>query len=161
MTSIRHELLRLGIRAGILAAVLWILLTFIAAVRICPVNEMAPSVRDGDLCLFLRIGNPGFNDVVLYKNGEEEHYGRVVAVPQDTVKVDGDGLSVNGAGSFSELPYRTLPQSGVVYPLRLEADEYFVLADLREQALDSRTYGAVGQDSILGRMIFVMRRRGF
>ena len=44
------------------------------------------------------------------------------------------------------------------YPLELGQEEYFVLADYRNGGADSRFFGAVKEQEILGTVITIMRR---
>ena len=44
------------------------------------------------------------------------------------------------------------------YPLTLSEGEYFVLADYRNGGADSRFFGAVKEDEILGTVITILRR---
>ena len=86
---------------------------------------------------------------------------RVVAGPGDTVQIsDGEGLIINGNRMIeSGIFYQTYEYSGFVeYPLKLGEGEYFVLADYRNGGADSRFYGAVKEQEILGTVITIMRR---
>ena len=86
---------------------------------------------------------------------------RVVARPGDTVEIsDGERLVVNGNTIIeSNIFYSTPEYTGFVeYPLTLGDDEYFVLADYRKNGADSRFFGAVHKDEILGTVITIMRR---
>ncbi len=86
---------------------------------------------------------------------------RVVAAPGDTVEIsDSERLIVNG-NTMSEpnIFYNTPQYLGFVdYPLTLGDDEYFVLADSRQGGADSRFFGAVKKDEILGTVITIVRR---
>lgn len=86
---------------------------------------------------------------------------RVVARPGDTVEIsDGERLVVNGNTIIeSNIFYSTPEYAGFVeYPLTLGDDEYFVLADYRKSGADSRFFGAVSKNEILGTVITIMRR---
>ena len=86
---------------------------------------------------------------------------RVVAGPGDTVEItEGERLMVNGNAMIeSGIFYNTPEYAGFVeYPLVLGTDEYFVLADYRSGGADSRFFGAVRKDEILGTVITIMRR---
>jgi signal peptidase I len=48
---------------------------------------------------------------------------------------------------------------GIEYPITLAVGEVFVLGDARENATDSRVYGAVNEKDTLGTVIAVIRRR--
>ena len=86
---------------------------------------------------------------------------RVVAGPGDTVEIsESERLIVNGHAMIeSNIFYRTPQYVGFVeYPLTLGEDEYFVLADYRVGGVDSRFFGPVHQDEILGPVITILRR---
>ena len=86
---------------------------------------------------------------------------RVVARPGDVVEIsDAERLVVNGNTIIeSNIFYSTPEYTGFVeYPLTLDDDEYFVLADYRKSGADSRFFGAVHKDEILGTVITIMRR---
>ena len=55
--------------------------------------------------------------------------------------------------------YSTYPYQGYTeYPLTLKAGECFVLADSRQGGADSRFFGPVKQEEILGTVITILRR---
>ena len=86
---------------------------------------------------------------------------RVVAVPGDTVEVtDNHRLIINGNAMIeSGIYYQTDAYAGYTeYPVRLGADEYFVMADFRSGGADSRYFGPVTKDEIQGTVITVIRR---
>lgn len=98
---------------------------------------------------------------------------RLIALPGDTVYVEGFIAYVRPAGSeefasefelsgkaymvdLPELPEAWPaggPVDGTFAPLTLGQDEYFVLADARGRALDSRHSGTLERDEIVGRIV--------
>lgn len=140
---------------------------FIWVVAVCRMdgNAMFPSVRDGDLCVFYRLDACYVNDVVLYEDGAGElMIGRIAAVGGQTIDFpDAGGYEVNGYQSAGEIPYETYAaeESAVVYPLTLDEDSYFILNDFRSDVSDSRWSGPVSKAQIKGRLLFLLRRRGF
>ena len=118
--------------------------------------DMEPTYREGRPVLFLRLGGVKRGDVVaLGVDVRGTVLRRVVAVPGDTVEIRDGTVFVNGLaerGNYSIT--RTDPDpGGPGYPLILRADEYFVLGDRRETALDSRSFGLVTMRNILGRVL--------
>ena len=86
---------------------------------------------------------------------------RVVAQPGDTVEIsEGERLVVNGNSMIeTNIFYPTPEYEGFAeYPLTLSEGEYFVLADYRNGGADSRFFGAVKEDEILGTVITILRR---
>jgi len=86
---------------------------------------------------------------------------RVVATAGDTVDITGDGLVVNGAlQQEPEIYQRTQRYAdGASFPLTLSEGQVFVLGDARENAADSRIYGAVDVTNTLGKAIAILRQR--
>ena len=123
---------------------------------------MYPSVRDGDFCIFYTLEAPYPDSIILYRYNGNLRVGRVVAVPGQTIEVTDDGYLVNGYQSAEEIPFQTQKNGDVIkYPLVLSDDEYFILNDYRMENEDSRTFGAIKKKDIVGKMMFILRRRGF
>lgn len=159
----RHrQLFSFLIKIGITAAVLVLLFTLFLTVRIWHQNDMYPSVRDGELVLFLRTGKLPPDAVVLYRTEDgAEHMGRVIAMGGEEVEILPDsGVSVNGNITYQTVPYQT-PPGGVTYPCTVPEDSFFLLNDYREQENDSRTYGAIPKEQIIGVLVFALQVRGF
>ena len=86
---------------------------------------------------------------------------RVVAREGDIVDVtEEQGLIVNGNAVIeSNIFHQTRPyEDRVEYPLKLEAGQYFVMADLRNGGMDSRYFGPVSKEEIQGVVITLLRR---
>ena len=119
-------------------------------------GDMEPAYREGRPVLFLRLGGVKRGDVaVLGVDVRGTVLRRVVAVPGDTVELRDGTVFVNGLaerGNYSITRTDPVP-GGPGYPLILRADEYFVLGDRRETALDSRSFGLVTMRNILGRVL--------
>ena len=86
---------------------------------------------------------------------------RVIATGDDTVEITEDEeVKINGSKIVENDIFYDTPQyeSDTVYPLTLKGGEYFILGDQRENAKDSRYFGAVKGKEIKGRVITVLRR---
>lgn len=163
MKKTKKAILHFLIKLGILGIIIFILLHFVISIDICYNNEMYPNIKDGDLVVFLKVGNISFDDIVLYKDKTgKKHYGRIVSIKGETVSITKeDGLIVNEGTVYNMLPYKTEPQEGVKYPILLKDNEFFILGDKRDQAKDSRTFGPINKSQIIGKEVFLMRRRSF
>ena len=135
---------------------------------ICAVrgDDMHPSVKDGDLVISLKICSYGLNDLVLWKDPEsgQTSVSRIVGLPGFEIDISASGeLMTNGFVPSEEVFYRTdrTEGSAVEYPLALGEDEYFLLDDRRPAGKDSRLYGPVKKGELLGKAVFLLRRRGF
>ena len=90
--------------------------------------------------------------------------GRVIAIAGQTVTFPEDGgYEVNGYQPAEEIPYETYQaeNSPVNYPLTVPEGSFFILNDYRSDSSDSRQYGVVSETQIIGKLLFLLRRRGF
>lgn len=156
------------LRILLLLVVLWALFfKFIGLMRM-PSDEMYPRIDAGDMVLYYRLDTDvRAQDVIVINkstpdNEEPRIYVlRVVAAHGDTVEIsDSDRLMINGSNMVeTNIFYPTPRYEGFVdYPLTLGEDECFVLADSRNGGSDSRYFGPVRRDEILGTVITILRR---
>lgn len=152
-------------KIAVIAGVFAVVLTLVVSLHRMVGNRMFPSVRDGDLGIFYRLTDCHTNDVVLYtdKTGQVTA-GRIIAVGGQTVEFLKDGgYEVDGASAYDEIPYKTYmsKKHSISYPVTLKKDEYFILNDFRSDTADSREYGPVKKENVKGKLLYLLRRRGF
>lgn len=156
------QLQKVLVQLGAAALVLFLLFQFLVTIRIWHENDMYPTVRDGELTLFLRPGAIENDTVVLYRTEDgKEHLGRVVALEGELVDIKNDtGVSVDQSVIMERIPYQT-PPGKLAYPYAVPESSYFILNDYRSETTDSRDYGAIPKKDIIGVLIFAMQYRGF
>ena len=144
--------IRAALGGVILAIVVFGLVMGFALVRD---DGMRPTYKSGSVVVYLRIardfrrGDP----VCLRLPDGNTAVRRVVAVQGDSVDIRSgiayiNGIAERGTYSFT----RTDPRpEGVSFPLILRQGEYFVLGDAREDAVDSRDFGIVRREDLLGK----------
>lgn len=162
--SNKELLIHLGIKVGILVALVWIVLTFVIGVHVHYGNNMHPAVRDGDLVFGFKLQQPYINAVVIYEHNGKTKVGRVIAMESNKIEIFDDGtFKVNDIVPSEEVFYPTnkAQSSSVKYPYTVPKGKVFILNDFREDTDDSRSFGAVDIDDLKGTLIFSMRRRGF
>ncbi len=150
------------IRIAATAIAVWIALTFVIGIYICHSDTCYPMVKDGDLCVTLRPQAPGQGDLVVYRHEGEIRFGRVAATAGDSIDIKDGVVWVNGYIALSDpLPdtYDGAAEAG--YPLTVPENSVFVLSDNSYDTKDSRLFGAVPLSDCCGKVIFLMRRRGF
>ena len=142
-----------------------IYLMFFVIFGISPVknDDMKPKLSAGDLMLYYRLEDKIFpSDVLVYKKDGKLFVGRVIGQPGDVINIpDEGGLFINGNAQIEEgIFYDTRPYDteAVRYPITLKEDEYFLMADMRSGAKDSRLFGAVKLSEIEGKVITILRR---
>lgn len=104
-----------------------------------------------------RFNQPQRGDIVVFKYPKDiKQYfiKRVIGLPGEKVRVADGGIYING-NKINEAYLSS--ETETVLPLRgygdvtLAPDEYFLLGDNRTQSLDSRIFGPVKRDFIIGR----------
>ena len=149
-------------RLIILVAFLGLVFYGVFGIYSVPNDDMKPRISAGDLLLYFRLQRDFIaDDIVIYQAEGEQHVGRIVAVENDEVEIKPEGgLYINENYKLEkEIFYDTCPYEDYVeYPITLEYGQYFVLADNREAAVDSRYYGPVSENQIVGKVISLMRR---
>lgn len=160
MTPLAHFLMKLSVTAIVCV----IIFTFVAGVRIQQGNRMYPFLMDGDLLITYKLGQYMEGDVVLYRNPEtgEKEVSRIAATGQNEILITEEGqLLINRFAPDDQVFYPTQPLKGseIRYPFRMAEGECFLLDDFRTQGEDSRLFGAVSEDDLLGKVVYVFRRR--
>jgi signal peptidase I len=121
--------------------------------------SMSPTLLNGQRYLLFRCPYlwraPRVGEIVVIKDPADQGMSikRVMAGPGDVIEIRGDGVFVNKVRLHE--PYLTsfaarANGDSPVNPLRLGANEYFVLGDNRGRSADSRSYGPVRRQAILG-----------
>jgi signal peptidase I len=131
---------------------------------------MEPTIMVGDRVLAERI-SPRFSDpergqIVVFRNPREDGEDlikRIVAVGGDRVAVREGQLWVNGEAQ--DEPYLNEPVLEGAYPeTAVPPGFFFAMGDNRNNSGDSRVFGAVPYENILGRAILTywpLGRAGF
>lgn len=158
----RRSWIQLLRRVLVLALAFWLVLTQLFCVMQAVGNEMFPAVKDGDLIIAYRLQQDyAKSDVVVYTVNGETRIGRIAARETDVVTLDDSGtLLVNGTTQTGEILYPTYAGSNLSYPYTVPEGCVFILGDYRTQAEDSREFGPVPMENVIGKVITILRRRG-
>ena len=144
-----------------LMAILWILLGFVIGIEMMPNDDMRPGTRAGDILIYSRMDRvPDISDILVIKKNDMVYIGRVAATGGDKVEITNDSILMVNDNTVTEENIRQTPryEGFLDYPLVLDDRECFVLSDRREGGEDSRFYGPVSYDEILGTVIGQYRR---
>lgn len=133
------------------ALVVFVVWAPLQPVRI-PSESMSPTLREGDHVLLDRQDDEANRgDLVAFaRSGAGMAVKRIVATGGDQVSVEDGVLHINGAPVIE--PYVDLRrQDGVFFgPVTVPPDAVFVLGDNRLNSADSRSFGTVPRNSIVG-----------
>lgn len=156
-------ILRLLLKMTVLAGIITAVLTWVLGLHRMTGNNMFPFIKDGDLCILYKLEEYTTGDVVAYRNEKGTvRIGRIVAVAgQDVDFPEEGGYTVDGYQPTEEITYQTFGAEGVKYPAHVGEGQYFVMNDFRSDTDDSRKNGAINASQVCGKLMFLIRRRGF
>jgi signal peptidase I len=107
-------------------------------------DDSAPfAIHRGEVVVFNSLTTPG-----------EALIKRVIGLPGDTVELRDGAVFVNGARVAE--PYvhgQSTACHNACSPVRLGAGQYFMMGDNREVSLDSRSFGPVPAEKIVGTVL--------
>lgn len=131
----RREFRRLIVECAVLVGAIYVLLHYIIGIAFVSGCSMEPTLHDGELVVFYRLDKEyRKDDIVIIQREDRIHYvKRIAACGNEQVETSEEGV---------ETPYK------------VPAGAYFVLGDNRADSIDSRTFGAIDQDEIIGRVFF-------
>lgn len=168
----RHSLRR-EIVSWILILVFALSLSFVTRIyafepRGVRMSSMYPTISDHDQVfinkLCFKTGNPERGDVIVFhpnKSGDDL-IKRVIGLPGENIEVKGDEIYINGE-LFIEEQDKSKTDYGKEYAnnndsesgIWLDDDEYFVVGDNRKVSMDSRSFGPIKKNQIVGKAFFV------
>jgi len=160
--TLLEEFLFLFGKIAMISIVIALLFVFVFGVTQVNDATMAPAMQEGDLVFFQRIGQGIIaTDTIVVRYDGQPKVRRVVAVAGDTVDIIEDSLIINNLLQQELNIFEETTQfvEGISFPLVVPEGEVFVLGDSRGRARDSRIYGTVRIDDILGNVVTVIRRR--
>ena len=120
--------------------------------------SMSPTLTAGDRFLLNRFAylhrEPQRGELVVLKDPETEELivKRIVGLPCETVLMQNDVPYVNGHRLYEPYARGTLRTNHIPFGKAtvVPRDRYYVLGDNRSRSVDSRKFGTVSRESILG-----------
>lgn len=108
--------------------------------------------------LTYRFEEPERGDVIIfrYPNDPSKYFiKRIIGLPGETVVIDGSRVIIENddhpGGLILDEPYISSMEKTGSQSLALAAGEYFVMGDNRDHSSDSRIWGVLKRDEIIGR----------
>lgn len=110
--------------------------------------------------LSYRVGEVDRGEIVVFRRTEDqpgefrELIKRVIGLPGETVEARDNTIFINGQVLIE--PYLTPGEViGDFGPVDVPADQYFVMGDNRDNSGDSRVFGPIDREQIIGRAFFL------
>lgn len=151
------RLLRDVFEAGVMAVILFMVLQATVQNTVVEGQSMEPNLESGQRLLVnklaYRFSEPARGDIVVIDSPRgtgEKLIKRIVGLPGETIELRGGRVYINGRLiDESYHPYfgmRSYP------PTYIPPGHYFLLGDNRDHSGDSRVWGSVSKDLIVGRV---------
>lgn len=150
----------------VFGAIFALIYLFIAQPHKVSGSSMVPTFINGDYILTdklsYRFGIPKKGDIIVLKNPRDETQDfikRIIAVPGDNLKIEDTSVFVNG----ELVPEPYLPPATPTFErsflregaqITISPNQYFVFGDNREHSSDSREWGPITKDEIVGKVFF-------
>lgn len=129
-------------------------------------SSMEPTLHDGDRVIVNRIGyligDIQRQDVIVFHFSEQEDYvKRVIGLPGDEIEYINDVLYINGQQVPEEYLEEENPEvlytgtftlDEITGKNKVPEDKLFVLGDNRDGSTDSRVFGFIDMDQVVGKV---------
>lgn len=121
-------------------------------------SSMTPTLSEGDIVVCFKTSDIKRGDLVAFYLGNKLLVKRCVALPGQTVDIDGDGNVMLDGVPLDE-PYvteKSLGDCNIELPYQVPDNRYFCMGDHRKTSVDSRNtaVGCVTEEQIVGKIVF-------
>lgn len=147
------ETLEMIVIAGV---TVFVIRTFLAQPFLVSGASMSPTFESGNYLIIdeitYRFDDPKRGDVVVFRYPNDPgtfYIKRIVGLPSDRVKLESGAVFINGqkiAEPYLDEEAQTLGDAN----LTLEENRYFVMGDNRYHSFDSRSWGPLDKEKIVG-----------
>ena len=151
------------VRFAVIAIIIVIpIRVFIAQPFIVSGSSMVPTFENGQYLIIdeisYRLENPARDDVVIfrYPNDPSKFFiKRIIGLPNEVVNIKGNTITITNNehkdGFVLDQPYIKNPGNNDLH-FELKNSEYFVMGDNRPSSSDSRYWGAVPRNLLIGKV---------
>lgn len=149
-----------GVIAGLILSRLFLVMPYVVQD-----DSMKPGLQKGDYVLFLKIGSPASGDIVLAESPVEQDkviLKRIITSGDKSLKIKNKRIYINNTEYKNT--YSTITDNRVfpeyfsnrdnMNEMIIKKDEVFLLGDNLDHSMDSREFGPVHKERIIGRMIY-------
>ena len=120
-------------------------------------DSMSPTFQSGEIVVLFKSSDFDRGDVIGFYYQGKILLKRVIALPGDTVVIDGEGNVYVNAQLLEEdyVSEKSLGDCDLEFPYVVPEQSYFVLGDRRSNSVDSRNtaIGCIPKDQVIGRVL--------
>lgn len=140
------------------AAIAALIATLVLPVLQIEGTSMEPTLTNGDIVLLTKTTSFERGEICAFAWNNKLLIKRVIGVPGDWIEIDVDGTVYRNGEKLDE-PYAqqiAFGECDLEFPYQVPQEQYFVLGDMRENSIDSRStlIGCVGLEQIVGKVFF-------
>jgi|BioPla2DNA2_1021312.scaffolds.fasta_scaffold198885_1 signal peptidase I len=138
-------------RQLVIAILLFVLMKQFFYPTIIPSPSMYPTLLINDYCYYFKTKNVEDGDIILFALGDSGIFytKRIIAIGDSNgtkVRVDLDGVYVDDVKLYEG------PQGSKMDEITLDEGQIFVMGDNRTNSLDSRYFGPITKNEVLGKL---------
>lgn len=128
---------------------------FICRVGMVVGPSMSPTLRDGSPMLISLNAKIDRKDVIVFEQEGESRYlvKRIIGMPGETIQIKNNVIYIDGEPLTDVVAIEMENYGIAAEPVTLGENEYFVMGDNRNNSSDSRVFGAISGDDILGEVV--------
>jgi len=125
-------------------------------------QSMEPNFENGDYLIVdeisYRFKNPRRGEVIVFKypnNSSQRFIKRIIGLPGEIIEIKNGKITIQEDKSsqvLNELDYLPLLKTTGDIKVELGENEYFVLGDNRAYSFDSRRFGPLSEEKIIGKV---------
>jgi signal peptidase I len=156
--SMSWMMLRELVETIVLSLVIFLLIRQVVQNYRIESHSMQPNFYEGEFILVnklaFKLGAPERGDVIVFHNPnnvEEDYIKRVIGLPGDSIDIHDGTVFINGKPLVEQYPINAIPRNSPYGPIVVEPNHLFVMGDNRPQSQDSRAFGQLDEDLIVGK----------
>lgn len=121
-------------------------------------HSMEPNFSEGQFILVNKLayvlGEPQRGDVLVFhnpNNTDEDYIKRIIGLPGDMLTIAGSQVYINDEPLDESYIAYEIPPNEQLGPILIEPNHLFVMGDNRPNSSDSRRFGQLSQDLVVGK----------